>query len=149
MEEHGIGDKKLRGGAGLSLEQREFGARGDSRSQALLAAQAAASKKAGDVVILEVGKLIGITDYFVVCSGANERQVSSITEEIEKVLRGAGVKPHRREGEREQRWVLLDYFDLVVHVFHAEEREFYDLERLWKDAPRVEFEPIDAATGSV
>jgi len=132
-----------RGGAELSFEKPGLVARGDSRAQVLLAAQAAASKKAADIVILDVGKLIGITDYFVICSGANERQVSSIVDEIEKTLRGVGAKPHRREGEREQRWVLLDYFDLVVHVFHAEERDFYDLERLWKDAPRLEFEPAD------
>ncbi|MGI8426160.1 MAG: ribosome silencing factor [Actinomycetota bacterium] len=125
------------------MEKSGLASRGDSREQALLAAQAAAAKKAADIVILDVGTLIGITDYFVICSGASERQVSSITEEIEKALRGAGAKPHRREGERERRWVLLDYFDLVIHVFHAEEREFYELERLWKDAPTLAFEPVD------
>lgn len=95
-------------------------------------------------MILEVGELISITDYFVICSGANERQVATIVEEIEKGLRESGAKPFRREGEREQRWVLLDYFDIVVHVFHIEERNFYELERLWKDAPRV---PLDGESG--
>lgn len=112
----------------------------DSRAKALAAAQAASAKKAEDVVILEVGDLLSITDYFVICSGANERQVATIVEEIERALRKSGAKPFRREGEREQRWVLLDYFDIVVHVFHNEEREFYELERLWKDARRVPFE---------
>ena len=112
----------------------------DSRSRALIAARAASAKQAGDIVILDVGDLIGITDYFVICSGKNERQVATIIDEVERRLRAAGAKPSRREGEREQRWVLLDYFDVVLHVFHTEEREFYELERLWKDAPRITLE---------
>ncbi|MGH2772924.1 MAG: ribosome silencing factor [Actinomycetota bacterium] len=118
-----------------------------SRDRALLAAQAAASKKAQDVLILDVAELIGITDYFVICSGSNERQVATVVDEVEKRLRDRGVKPYRREGEREHRWVLLDYVDIVVHVFHTQEREFYELERLWKDAGRVEFEDEAAAAG--
>lgn len=90
-------------------------------------------------MVLEVSTLIGITDFFVICSGNNERQVATIVDEVEKKLREAGHKPYRREGERENRWVLLDYLDVVVHVFHAEEREFYELERLWQDAPREPF----------
>jgi ribosome-associated protein len=115
-----------------------------ARDRALTAAQAASSKKAVDIVILDVGKLIGITDYFVICSGNTERQVKTIVEEIERRLREEGVKPYRREGEREQRWVLVDYLDVVVHVFHREDRDFYDLERLWSDAPQVpcEDEPL-------
>jgi ribosome-associated protein len=111
-----------------------------ARDRAVEAAQAASSKKAMDIVILDVGKLIGITDYFVICSGNTERQVKTIVEEIERRLREEGVKPYRREGEREQRWVLVDYLDVVVHVFHREDREFYDLERLWSDAPQIPFE---------
>lgn len=114
-----------------------------------MAAQAASAKKAQDIVILDVGELINITDYFAICSGANERQVATIVEEIEKELRETGAKPFRREGEREQRWVLLDYFDLVIHIFHAEEREFYNLERLWKDAPRVPFDGEPEVLSSV
>lgn len=91
-------------------------------------------------MILEMTSLIGITDYFMMASGRNERQVATIVDEVERQLRSSGVKPYRREGEREKRWVLLDYLDFVVHIFHQEEREFYDLERLWKDAPRVPFE---------
>ncbi|HEY8201458.1 MAG TPA: ribosome silencing factor [Actinomycetota bacterium] len=111
-----------------------------ARDRALTAAQAASSKKAMDIVILDVGKIIGITDYFVICSGNTERQVKTIVDEIERRLREEGVRPYRREGEREQRWVLVDYLDVVVHVFHREDREYYDLERLWSDAPQVLFE---------
>jgi ribosome-associated protein len=91
-------------------------------------------------VILKVGPLIGITDYFVICSGNTERQVATIVDEVERRMRGSGIKPYRREGEREQRWVLLDYLDFVVHVFHEQDREFYELERLWQDAGRIPFE---------
>lgn len=115
----------------------------DSKSRALQAAQAASSKKATDIVIMRVGPLIGITDYFVICSGNSERQVGTIVDEIQEQLRLEGVKPYRREGEREQRWVLLDYLDFVVHVFRQEERDYYELERLWKDAARVPF--VDGA----
>jgi ribosome-associated protein len=120
-----------------------------ARDRALLAAQAASSKKAMDIVILDVGEVIGITDYFVICSGNTERQVKTIVEEVERRLReDEGVKPYRREGEREQRWVLIDYLDVVVHVFHREDREFYNLERLWSDAPQVPFEEASVAGGS-
>src|SRR3979411_2086638 len=105
--------------------------------QALAAARAASSKLATDIVILDVRPLIGITDYFVICSGRNERQVATIVEEIEKQLGEEGVKAYRREGDRQARWVLLDYLDFVVHVFHTEEREYYELERLWRDADPV------------
>lgn len=91
-------------------------------------------------MILEVAPLIAITDYFIICSGNSERQVATIVEEIEKRLRDQGVKPYRREGLQEKRWVLLDYLDFVIHVFRKEEREFYELERLWRDAERVAFE---------
>ena len=106
--------------------------------QALAAARAASSKLATDIVILDVRPLIGITDYFVICSGRNERQVATIVEEIEGQLGAEGVKAYRREGDRQARWVLLDYLDFVVHIFHTEEREYYELERLWRDADRVD-----------
>lgn len=112
----------------------------DSRSQALVAAAAASAKKAGEIKILEVGPLILITDYFVICSGNNERQVKTIADEVMRKMLDQGLKPYRREGEREQRWVLLDYLDIVVHIFHSEEREFYGIERLWADAETVELE---------
>jgi ribosome-associated protein len=105
------------------------------------AAAAASSKKAERIVILDVSKQLVITDHFLICSGNSDRQVKSIADEIQKTLAAErGVKPFRREGEREGRWVLLDYVDFVVHVFHKEDREYYDLERLWSDAPKTEYE---------
>ena len=104
------------------------------------AAAAASSKKAERIVILDVSKQLVITDHFVICSGSSDRQVKSIADEIQKVLAAdMNVKPFRREGEREGRWVLLDYVDFVVHVFHTEDREYYDLERLWSDAQKIEY----------
>lgn len=105
------------------------------------AAAAAAAKKAEQIVILDVSKQLVITDHFLICSGGSDRQVRSIADEVQKSLATEqGIKPFRREGEREGRWVLLDYVDFVVHVFHREDREYYDLERLWSDAPRTEYE---------
>ncbi|MCI0687624.1 MAG: ribosome silencing factor [Sporichthyaceae bacterium] len=104
---------------------------------ATAAAQAAAEKLADDIVAFDVSDQLVITDAFVLCSAPNDRQVRAIVDEIEERLRELGVKPARREGEREARWVLLDYLDIVVHVQHAEERSFYSLERLWKDCPSI------------
>lgn len=112
---------------------------------AMVAAQAAADKLATDVTVLDVADRLAITDTFVLTSAPTERQVSSIVDEIELRMREAGVKPVRREGEREGRWVLLDFGDVVVHVQHAEEREYYALERLWKDCPQLPFVDADAA----
>ncbi|HVE46636.1 MAG TPA: ribosome silencing factor [Acidimicrobiales bacterium] len=105
------------------------------------AAMAAAAKKGEDVVVLEVGQILAITDAFVITHGANTRQVRTIAEEVEeKVGAAGGPRPLRVEGLDDARWVLLDYGDFVVHVFLDEVRRFYDLERLWSDAPRVEWE---------
>jgi ribosome-associated protein len=120
----------------------------ESREAAVAAARAAAAKQAEHITILDVHGLIVITDYFVICSGTTERQVRTIVEEIEKALRDLGRKPARREGETERRWVLLDYVDLVVHVFTEQEREYYDLERLWGDAPRSAWEDEGIASSS-
>lgn len=106
---------------------------------ARVAASAAADKKAQDIIVLDVSERLVITDCFLIASAPNERQVEAIVEEIEEQLRRHGVKPTRREGAREGRWVLLDFVDLVVHVQHAEERGFYGLDRLWKDCPRIDF----------
>jgi ribosome-associated protein len=107
----------------------------------LEAAAAASSKKAEDIAILDVSDLLVITDHFVICSGNNDRQVRTIAEEVEgRLAKEFGRKPYRREGQTEGTWVLLDYVDFVVHVFGQEAREYYDLERLWADAPRVPFE---------
>jgi ribosome-associated protein len=112
-----------------------------SRERAIAAARAAASKQAADVVVLDVRGTIIITDYFVIATGGTARQVRTIVEAVERALRDAGERPARREGATEGRWILLDYVDVVVHVFADEERDFYDLERLWRDAPVVEWEP--------
>jgi ribosome-associated protein len=106
---------------------------------ALVAAQAAADKLATDVTVIDVSDRLAITDCFVLASAPSERQVSSVVDEVELRMREHGVKPIRREGEREGRWVLLDFADVVVHVQHAEERVFYALERLWKDCPEIPF----------
>jgi ribosome-associated protein len=107
------------------------------------AAQAAADKLATDIVLIDVSERLAITDVFVVATGSNERQVEAIVDSVEEKTRIAGRKPIRREGQRDGRWVLLDYGDVVVHVQHAEERTFYALERLWKDCPFLPF--TDAA----
>jgi ribosome-associated protein len=118
----------------------------ESKEVAVAAARAAAAKQGADISILDVHGLIVITDYFVIASGSSDRQVKTIVEEVEKDLRQRGVRPVRREGETENRWVLLDYVDVVVHVFAEEEREYYDLERLWGDAPRLRWAESDAAS---
>jgi ribosome-associated protein len=120
----------------------------DSREAAVAAARSASAKQAESVAILDVHGLIVITDFFVIASGETERQVRTIVEEVEKALRDLGRKPVRREGETEGRWVLLDYVDVVVHVFAEEEREYYDLERLWRDAPRVDWTEKAAKSSS-
>ena len=112
----------------------------EARQLALVAANAAADKKAHDVIVLDVSDQLVITDAFVIASAPNERQVGAIVDNVEEKLREAGRKPVRREGAREGRWVLLDFVDVVVHVQHVEERSFYGLERLWKDCPRIEFD---------
>ena len=101
------------------------------------AASAAADKLASDIVILDVSDQLVITDCFVLASAPNDRQVRSVVDAVEERLRQLGTKPVRREGEREGRWVLLDYVDIVVHVQHSEERTYYSLERLWKDCPEL------------
>jgi ribosome-associated protein len=108
---------------------------------AVEAARAADDKKATDVRIMDMREALGVTDYFVIASGRNERLVRRIQEAVEERLREHGVKPARREGVRFGRWILLDYLDIVVHVFLEEDREFYDLERLWQDVPFVGWQP--------
>ena len=102
------------------------------------AALAADDKLATTVVGIDVSEQLALTDVFVIVSGSSERQVGSIVDEVEDKLREQGAKPIRREGERDGRWVLLDFGDIVVHVQHDEERDFYELERLWKDCPEID-----------
>ena len=110
---------------------------------ATIAAKAAAAKLAEDVVVIDVSGQLVITDCFVIASGSNDRQVNAIVDEVEEKMRRAGYKPARREGTREGRWTLLDYIDIVVHVQHQDERNFYALDRLWRDCPTVPVE-LDA-----
>ena len=111
-----------------------------SRRLAQVAARAAAEKKAEEIIALDVSEHLVLTDVFLVASGSNERQVRSIVEGIEDALREEGVKPVRTEGRSEARWILADYSDIVVHVQHTEDREFYALERLWRDCPVIELD---------
>lgn len=109
-----------------------------------VAARAAASKLAQDIVVIDVSAQLVITDCFVIASASNERQANAIVDEVEEKMRQAGYKPARREGTREGRWVLLDYVDIVVHVQHTDERNFYALDRLWRDCPII---PVDLDLG--
>lgn len=109
---------------------------------ARVAALAAEDKIAQDVMAIDVSEQLALTDVFVIASANNERQVGAIVDEIEDRLREVGVSAIRREGAREGRWVLLDFGDIVVHVQHAEEREFYQLERLWKDCPEIDLASV-------
>lgn len=129
--------------------RRDVTATEKSRELALVAAAAAADKKAHDVIVLDVSDQLVITDCFVIASAPNERQVGAIVDNVEEKMREAGTKPVRREGAREGRWVLLDFVDVVVHVQHADERSFYGLERLWKDCPRIPFDPGPAVLAAV
>lgn len=110
----------------------------ESIRMATVAAQAAASKLAEDITVIDVSGQLVITDCFVIASASNERQAGAIVDEVEDKMRAAGHKPARREGAREGRWVLLDFIDIVVHVQHQDERNFYALDRLWRDCPTVE-----------
>ncbi len=105
-----------------------------------IAAAAADSKQADDLVALDVSGPLPLTDVFLLATGRNERNVISIASEVEDKLIEIGVKPLRREGRQEGRWILLDFGDLIVHVFHEEERMYYSLERLWKDCPAIPVE---------
>ncbi|MFE9323828.1 ribosome silencing factor [Nocardia sp. NPDC052278] len=118
----------------------------ESVEMAQVAARAADEKLATDVVVLDVSEQLVITDCFVIASAPNERQVNAIVDNVEEKLREAGHKPVRREGTREGRWALLDYVDIVVHIQHNDERNFYALERLWKDCPAVPVDGIAAGT---
>lgn len=102
-----------------------------------IAAQAAADKLADNIVAFDVSEQLSITDVFLIASAGNERQVGAIVDGVEEALLKHKLKPTRREGDRENRWVLLDYLDFVVHVQHTEERTLYNLERLWKDCPQI------------
>ena len=108
----------------------------------MIAARAAGEKKATDTVILDLRDIATFTEYFVICTGASTRQVQAISNSVEEELRKSGRRPSHIEGYSSAEWILLDYGDFIVHVFSAASRRFYDLERLWRDAKRVEM-PAD------
>ena len=123
-----------------------------SKDLAILAARAVDDKKASDTLIIEVGPILAVTEYFVITSASNRRLVRSLTDEVEtKVREATGRSPLRVEGAREQQWVLIDYGDIVIHVFSDETRSFYEIERLYRDANFIDWAlepgPIDAAEG--
>jgi ribosome-associated protein len=109
-----------------------------TRQKTLLAINAALEKKAKNIVILNIKNITSFADYTIVCSGTSDRQVQSIASFIEENMKKAGTLPLGIEGEKGGRWVLMDYADVVVHVFYEPVREFYDIERLWSDAPKME-----------
>lgn len=111
------------------------------------AAAAAAEKLATTITGIDVSDQLALTDVFVIVSAESERQVGSIVDEVEDALRELGAKPARREGQREGRWVLIDFIDIVVHVQHDDEREFYELERLWKDCPAIDLGAVGTEQG--
>lgn len=109
----------------------------DSRKRALLCINACLEKKARDLVVLSVKEISAFADYFILCSGASDRQVRAVASAIQENLKKEGILPLGVEGEESGRWILLDYDDLIIHVFLESVRTFYDLERLWSDAPRM------------
>lgn len=114
------------------------------RAQVATAVRACEEKKAQDITVLRLDEQAsGFTDYFVLCSGANPRQVQAIADDIDQKLSAAGVEPKHMEGYNQADWVLLDYVDFVVHIFSENARKFYDLERLWKSAERVELDQLE------
>ena len=115
----------------------------DARTLVQAVVEAAGEKKAGDIVVLDIGAVSVICDYFVIASGRSTTHVKAIGEHVEKRMAALGVPWPRREGFPEGRWVLLDYGDVVVHLFVESEREFYNLERLWQDARVVALQGID------
>lgn len=101
------------------------------------AVEAASNKQAVDVVLLDTREVCSFADYFVICSGESERQIKTITEEIEHVLKRSNILPHHREGKLDSGWLLLDYGDVIIHVFASSERQYYELDTLWNEAVPV------------
>jgi len=114
--------------------------------QVTQAIDAARSKKALEITILDLRKTGAFTDHFVICTGANPRQVHAIADAIEQSLKAAGVRPSHVEGYERAEWILLDYFDFIVHVFSPAARQFYGLDRLWGNAARIEIADDEAAS---
>ncbi len=117
----------------------------DPKDLALALAQLLHDKQAEDIVLLDVEQLVGYTSYLVIASGRSDRQVKALADHLDRQGRVAGVRPMGREGTDRGQWALLDFGDVVVHVFRDEERNFYDLENLWSEAPRIDFVGDDSA----
>ncbi|MGI9583971.1 MAG: ribosome silencing factor [Acidimicrobiia bacterium] len=120
----------------------------ESIEAARIAASAIAAKNGEDIVLLDLSNLLVVTDVFLVASGTSTRHVKTLVDDAAVALRDAGRKPIRREGVDHGEWVLLDYGDVVIHVFDRETRSYYELERLWADAPAIEFEPSSSYADS-
>lgn len=117
----------------------------ETRRFVAMAVAACEAKKAANITVLELDKTSsGFTDYFIICTGSNPRQVQAISDEVDRKLSEAGQDPRHKEGYNQADWILLDYVDFVIHVFSENARKFYDLERLWKSAIRVEVEDLKA-----
>jgi len=110
----------------------------DSKTKSLICLKAAIEKKAEDPVLLEMREIASFTDFFLLCSGRSDRQVQAIAQAIEESLKQEGIRPLGQEGTAEGKWILMDYEDVVVHIFLDPVRKFYDLEGLWIDAPRID-----------
>ena len=119
----------------------------DTKKTVLKCTNAALDKKAKNLIILKVKELSSFTDYFIICSGTSDRQVKGIAASIEETLKKSGIQPLGIEGENTGNWVLMDYGDVIIHIFYEPTREFYDLERLWSDVPSMSVnEDIDKIT---
>lgn len=110
----------------------------ETETEVMIAARAATDKKATDLVVLDLRQVASFTEYFLICTGASTRQVQAVSNAVEEALLTSGKRPLHIEGYSSAEWILLDYGDFIVHVFSQASRRFYDLERLWRDAPRVE-----------
>lgn len=99
-------------------------------------------KKGNDIVILDISEISTLADYFVICDGSNENQVHALTDYVEEKMHQAGYHQERREGQRSSSWILLDYEDMIIHIFDRENREFYNLERIWTDAKQIKIEDL-------
>lgn len=137
-----IGRQKASGPGSESMvrsRRREFEEESlASKEKSLLLVQLLWDRKAQDVVVLDLRTLVSFTDYFVICTGRSDRQVQAIAEHLERELKGRKLRPRAIEGLSAARWVLMDFEDVIVHIFQQQVREFYDLEGLWSDAPRLE-----------
>ena len=121
-----------------SANKQPLGQRLETEEAVKIAAHAASDKKATDLVVLDLRNAASFTEYFLICTGASTRQVQAISNAVEETLLKSGKRPLHIEGYSSAEWILLDYGDFIVHVFSPASRRFYDLERLWRDAPRVE-----------